>query len=103
MLLDCEDVCRWLLSFVLGGGMSDVGDPAGDLLLEVDGAERLPERRGSLGEGGGPMLATPAIKKAAKQGRVKEGARRGGIQVSRELPLELVGRWLVRPQIQGNL
>ena len=43
------------------GAVSEVGEPAGDLLVEVDGTERLPERLGSLGDGGGPMVATFAI------------------------------------------
>lgn len=38
-----------------GGADSETGEGAGDLLDDTDGAERRPERRGSLGEGGGPM------------------------------------------------
>ena len=41
------------------GVASDGGEPAGDLLEE--GAGRRPERRGSFGEGGGPIVATLAI------------------------------------------
>lgn len=53
-----EGLCA--LSFDLGA-VSAVGDPAGDLLVEVDGPERRPERRGSFGEGGGPIEAVLAI------------------------------------------
>ena len=45
---------RCVLSLDLGA-VSEVGEPAGDLLVEVDGTERLPERLGSLGDGGGPI------------------------------------------------
>ena len=46
--------------FLGGAGLaSDGGEPTGDLLEE--GAGRRPERRGSFGEGGGPMVATLAI------------------------------------------
>ncbi len=47
--------------------MSEVGEPAGDLLVDVGGAERLPERRGSFGEGGGPIVATFAIMKDKRE------------------------------------
>ena len=70
-LLD-EGADRWGLSLGLGA-VSEVGDPAGDLLVEVEGPERRPERRGSFGDGGGPMVATLAItERAEKTGRVRE-------------------------------
>ena len=70
-LLD-EGADRWALSFGLGP-VSEVGDPAGDLLVEVEGPERRPERRGSFGDGGGPMEATLAIAAhAEKKGRGRE-------------------------------
>lgn len=49
---DVEGVRR--VSFERGPD-SETGDGAGDLLEEADGTERRPERRGSLGDGGGPM------------------------------------------------
>ncbi len=58
---------RWELSFDLGAD-SEVGEPAGDLLIECDGTERLLERLGSLGDGGGPMVATFAIVATAAEG-----------------------------------
>ena len=65
-----EGLCA--LSFALGAA-SAVGDPAGDLLVDVDGPERRPERRGSFGEGGGPIEAALAIVVSIKRGT---GARR---------------------------
>ena len=63
---------RWGLSLGLGS-VSEVGEPAGDLLVEVEGPERRPERRGSFGDGGGPMEATLAIAAhAEKTGRGRE-------------------------------
>lgn len=47
-----------MISFCLGAG-SESGDF--EALVEVDGAERRPERRGSLGESGGPIVAACAI------------------------------------------
>ena len=55
-----------MLSFDLGAD-SEVGEPAGDLLIECDGTERLPERLGSLGEGGGPIVATLTIVASAAE------------------------------------
>lgn len=55
------------LSFGLGA-FSVVGEPVGDLLVDVEGTERRPERRGSLGEGGGPIVATLAIVARGKKG-----------------------------------
>jgi hypothetical protein len=49
-----------VLSFGLGA-VSVVGEPVGDLLVDAEGTERRPERRGSFGEGGGPIVATLAI------------------------------------------
>ena len=49
-----------VLSFGLGA-VSVVGEPVGDLLVDAAGTERRPERRGSFGEGGGPMVTTLAI------------------------------------------
>ena len=66
--------------------MSEVGEPAGDLLVDVDGAERLPERRGSFGEGGGPIVATLAIMK------VERG--KGG-EVAFEFPESTLWNWWV--------
>ena len=43
------------------GAESAAGDPAGDLLFDPEGRERLPERRGSFGDGGGPMTAALAM------------------------------------------
>lgn len=43
---------RWGPSFVLRA-VSESGDL--EVLVEADGAERLPERRGSRGESGGPI------------------------------------------------
>lgn len=37
------------------GADSETGDGAGDLLDDADGTDRRPERRGSLGDGGGPI------------------------------------------------
>lgn len=52
---------RCELSFGFEPG-SEEGEPAGDLLLvDAVGAVRLPERRGSLGDGGGPILAKFAM------------------------------------------
>jgi hypothetical protein len=62
---------RCELSLDLGAD-SDVGEPAGDLLIECDGTERLPERRGSLGDGGGPIVATFAIVASAEGDNVDE-------------------------------
>ena len=45
-------------SFCLGAG-SESGDF--EALVEVEGIERRPERRGSLGESGGPIVAACAI------------------------------------------
>lgn len=64
-------VGRCELSFDLGA-VSEVGEPAGDLLVEVDGTERLPERLGSLGDGGGPIVATFAIVAGIKASRAGE-------------------------------
>lgn len=61
---------RLALSLDLGFA-SDGGEPAGDLLDE--GAGRRPERRGSFGEGGGPIVATLAI---GNVGRWGEGMRK---------------------------
>lgn len=75
--------------------MSEVGEPAGDLLADVEGAERLPERRGSFGEGGGPIVATFAIMKVERE--------KGGevaFEFAESSPLEL--RWLVRPQSSSS-
>jgi hypothetical protein len=47
-----------VISFCLGAG-SESGDF--EALVEVDGIERRPERRGSLGESGGPIVAACAI------------------------------------------
>lgn len=61
-------------SLFLGGpGLaSDGGEPTGDLLEE--GAGRRPERRGSFGEGGGPMVATLAIADVGRyDGEVRKG------------------------------
>jgi hypothetical protein len=46
--------------FSLGCG-ADSGCGDLEVLVEADGAERLPERRGSLGDNGGPMVAVCAI------------------------------------------
>ena len=55
-----------------------MGEPAGDLLIECDGTERLPERLGSLGEGGGPIVATLTIvASAAESIEGEEGMGRG--------------------------
>ena len=51
-------VCRF--SFWRGAD-SGSGEGAGDLLDECDGTERLPERLGSFGEGGGPIGGTLAM------------------------------------------
>ena len=69
--------------FSLGlGAPSAVGDPAGDLLVEVDGPERRPERRGSLGDGGGPMEATLAIAASVeKTVWTREGMEAGKVKV----------------------
>ena len=63
------------LALSLGFGLaSDGGEPAGDLLEE--GAGRRPERRGSFGEGGGPMVATLAIADVGRgDGEVRMRAR----------------------------
>lgn len=51
-----------LFSLLFGGAeVSDVGEPAGDLLEEAEGTERRPDRRGSFGDGGGPMGETLAM------------------------------------------
>ena len=59
----CEELSEGRPEASLGleaaGLASDGGEPAGDLLEE--GAGRRPERRGSFGDGGGPMVATLAI------------------------------------------
>lgn len=65
---------RCWLSFAFGV-LSVVGEPVGDLLVEAAGTERLPERRGSFGEGGGPIAATLAI---AAEGEEDVGGRDGG-------------------------
>ena len=65
-LLEGGRGARCPFSFDLGAP-SAVGDPAGDLLVEVDGPERRPERRGSLGEGGGPIEATLAIEASVEK------------------------------------
>ena len=85
-------MCLWLDSLVLVGGRSEVGDPAGDLLVDAEGAGRLPERRGSFGDGGGPMVATFAI--------VNDGSVKGEEVAFKfpEGPLSNCG-WLVRPQL----
>ena len=54
------------------GAESEVGEPAGDLLVEADGTERLPDRLGSLGDGGGPIVATLAIVASVGAGRADE-------------------------------
>ena len=60
------------------GALSAVGDPAGDLLVDVDGPERRPERRGSFGEGGGPIEAMLAISVCVEECvRVKKGMEAG--------------------------
>ena len=43
------------------GADSGCGEGAGDLLDECDGTERLPDRLGSFGEGGGPIGGTLAM------------------------------------------
>ena len=43
------------------GADSGRGEGAGDLLDEWDGTERLPDRLGSFGEGGGPIGGTLAM------------------------------------------
>lgn len=75
-LLDEGSGGRGGLSFGLGA-VSVVGEPVGDLLVEVEGTERRPERRGSLGEGGGPIVATLAIAADVKKGvgRTRNGRR----------------------------
>lgn len=59
-LLEDSSGGRGGLSFGFGA-VSVVGEPVGDLLVEAEGTERRPDRRGSLGEGGGPIVATLAI------------------------------------------
>ena len=57
-----EDGSGGLCELSLGlGAVSVVGEPVGDLLVDVEGTERRPERRGSFGDGGGPIVATLAI------------------------------------------
>jgi len=58
-LFRCGGAGRELFSFALGAP-SDVGDPTGDLLLDVEGADRR-ERRRSFGDGGGPIALTLVI------------------------------------------
>ena len=66
-----------MFSLLFGGGAeSDVGEPAGDLLEEVDGSERLPERRGSFGEGGGPIGETLAMRACRTGGLRARGSER---------------------------
>ena len=48
------------LSFKRGAD-SGSGEGAGDLLDECEGTERLPDRLGSFGEGGGPIGGTLAM------------------------------------------
>lgn len=55
---DEESVGR--LSFKRGAD-SGCGEGTGDLLEECDGTERLPDRLGSFGEGGGPIGGTLAM------------------------------------------
>ena len=75
-LLD-EGAGRWGLSLGLGP-VSEVGEPAGDLLVDVDGPERRPERRGSFGEGGGPIEAALAIAASVEEGNGTEEEDGGG-------------------------
>ena len=74
---------RAVLSLDLGLG-SDGGEPAGDLLEE--GAGRRPERRGSFGDGGGPMVATLAIADVGRCGKEVRGWSRGKIQTMPPIP-----------------
>lgn len=62
------------------GAVSVVGEPVGDLLLDAAGTERRPERRGSLGDGGGPIVATLAIVAEVKRD-VDCTSTRGGERV----------------------
>lgn len=74
---------RFGLSLDLGFA-SDGGEPAGDLLEE--GAWRRPERRGSFGEGGGPMVATLAITDVGRCGKGVRGWSRAEIQTMPPFP-----------------
>ena len=66
----------WVASLDLGA-TSAVGEPSGDLLVEVEGPERRPERRGSLGEGGGPIEAMLAMTVSSESGTsTRRGWRR---------------------------
>lgn len=68
---------RWGLSLGLGA-LSVVGEPVGDLLVDAEGTERRPDLRGSLGEGGGPIVATLAIVAGGKKG-LGRGWREGSV------------------------
>lgn len=57
------------------GADSGYGEGAGDLLDECDGTERLPDRLGSFGEGGGPIGGTLAMT-VRKRGRFSRSVRR---------------------------
>ena len=57
------------------GTDSGCGEGAGDLLDECDGTERLPDRLGSFGEGGGPIGGALAMT-VRKRGRFSRSVRR---------------------------